>query len=69
MRFLFCFIFNDLKSLKMAAHPYAAETLNKSEFPKIAGLCVMTQSKRLRKRSSSAGVHPSGSIKASQASM
>jgi len=32
MSFLFCFIFNDLQSLKMAAHPYAAETLNKSEF-------------------------------------
>jgi hypothetical protein len=24
--FLFCFIFNDLQSLKTAAHPYAAET-------------------------------------------
>ena len=36
--FLFCFIFNDLQSLKMTANiyknwPYAAETLNKSEFP------------------------------------
>jgi hypothetical protein len=29
---LLCFIFNDLKALKMAAHSYAAETLNKSEF-------------------------------------
>jgi hypothetical protein len=29
MRFLFCFIFNDLQSLKMAAHPYAAETLSR----------------------------------------
>jgi uncharacterized protein YbaR (Trm112 family) len=27
------FIFNALQSLKMAAHPCAAETLNKSEFP------------------------------------
>jgi len=33
MRFLFCFIFNDLQSLKMAAPPFAAETLNNSEFP------------------------------------
>jgi hypothetical protein len=31
--FLFGFIFNDLQSLKMAAHPCPAESLNKSEFP------------------------------------
>jgi len=33
MSFLFCFIFNDLQSLKTAAHPCTAETLNESEFP------------------------------------
>jgi len=38
MRFLFCFIFNDLQSLKTAANfhknwPYAAATLNESELP------------------------------------
>jgi hypothetical protein len=41
MRFLFGFIFNDLQSLKMAAHPYAAETLNKSEFPELPQLLAM----------------------------
>jgi len=38
MSFLFCFVFNELQSLNMPAHPCAAEILNKSEFPQIATL-------------------------------